>query len=386
LHYSELIIDKFYQVFGSHPQLSLRAPGRINLIGEHTDYNEGFVMPAGIDKAIYFCIGKRVDKKIIINAFDLKEEIELADITNFETIPNSWTNHTLGVIKEIQKLGFIFDTGINVCFGGDIPNGAGLSSSAAVESGFGFGLNELFDFELTTIDIALIAQKTEHNYVGVKCGIMDMFASLFSKENKVIKLDCKDLSFEYFPINLVNHQLVLVNSGVKHNLAESAYNLRREECLSGVASLKNVFPEINSLRDASLEQLDTIKDKINHLVYNRCRYIIEENQRVNNAAIFLKQGKMLEFGTLMKETHLGLSKLYEVSCSELDFLFENAITFNGILGSRMMGGGFGGCTINLIEKNKIHDFITFIKQKYKEFNGIDPACIVVEIGEGVGLI
>ncbi len=386
MHYSELIIKKFYQLFGSHPQLSLRAPGRINLIGEHTDYNEGFVMPAGIDKAIYFCLGKREDKKIIINAFDLKEEIELADITNFEAIPNSWTNHTLGVIKEIQKLGFKFDTGINVCFGGDIPNGAGLSSSAAVESGFGFGLNELFGFELKTIDLALIAQKTEHNYVGVKCGIMDMFASLFSKENKVIKLDCKDLSFEYFPINLLNHQLVLVNSEVKHNLAESAYNIRREECLSGVATLKNMFPEINSLRDASLEKLYAIKDTLNYIVYNRCKYIIEENQRVNNAAIFLKEGKMAEFGTLMKETHLGLSKLYEVSCNELDFLFESAITFNGVLGSRMMGGGFGGCTINLIDKNKIHDFISFIKQKYKEFNGIDPTCIVVEIEEGVGLI
>ncbi len=386
MHYSELIIKKFYQLFGSHPQLSLRAPGRINLIGEHTDYNEGFVMPAGIDKAIYFCLGKREDKKIIINAFDLKEEIELADITNFEAKPNSWTNHTLGVIKEIQKLGFKFDTGINVCFGGDIPNGAGLSSSAAVESGFGFGLNELFGFDLKTIDLALIAQKTEHNYVGVKCGIMDMFASLFSKENKVIKLDCKDLSFEYFPINLLNHQLVLVNSEVKHNLAESAYNIRREECLSGVATLKNMFPEIHSLRDASLEKLDAIKDTLNYKVYNRCKYIIEENQRVNNAAIFLKEGKMAEFGTLMKETHLGLSKLYEVSCNELDFLFESAIKFNGVLGSRMMGGGFGGCTINLIDKNKIHDFITFIKQKYKEFNGIDPTCIVVEIEEGVGLI
>ncbi len=386
MHYSELIIKKFCQLFGNHPQVSLRAPGRINLIGEHTDYNEGFVMPAGINKAIYFCLGKREDKKIIINAFDLKEEIELADIDNFDVKPNSWSNHTLGVIKEIQKLGYYFDSGINVCFGGDIPNGAGLSSSAAVESGFGFGLNELFGFELTTIDLALIAQKTEHNYVGVNCGIMDMFASLFSKENKVIKLDCKDLSFEYFPINLLNHQLVLVNSEVKHNLAESAYNNRREECLSGVATLKTMFPEINSLRDASLTNLDAVKNKLTDVVYNRCKYIIEENHRVNNAAIFLKQGNMAEFGTLMKETHLGLSSLYEVSCSELDFLFENAISFNGVLGSRMMGGGFGGCTINLVEKDKIHDFVAYIKQKFKEFIGIDPPCIVVEIEEGVGII
>lgn len=386
MHYSELIIKKFCQLFGNHPQLSLRAPGRINLIGEHTDYNEGFVMPAGIDKAIYFCLGKREDKKIIINAFDLKEEIELADIDNFDVKPKSWSNHTLGVIKEIQKLGYCFDSGINVCFGGDIPNGAGLSSSAAVESGFGFGLNELFGFELTTIDLALIAQKTEHNYVGVNCGIMDMFASLFSKENKVIKLDCKDLSFEYFPINLLNHQLVLVNSEVKHNLAESAYNNRREECLSGVATLKTMFPEINSLRDASLTNLDAVKNKLTDVVYNRCKYIIEENRRVNNAAIFLKLGNMAEFGALMKETHLGLSSLYEVSCSELDFLFENAISFNGVLGSRMMGGGFGGCTINLVEKDKIHDFVAYIKQKYKEFIGIDPSCIFVEIKEGVGII
>jgi galactokinase len=373
--------------FNALPTMAVKAPGRINLIGEHTDYNEGFVLPAAIDKAIYFTFGKREDPKLKIFAVDFEEEIEMADINHFEiSATPQWPKHLLGIIKELRELGHAFDCGLNVCFGGDIPAGAGLSSSAAIEAGFGFGLNQLFDLKLSLLDLALVAQKTEHHYVGVKCGIMDMFASLFAKENQVIELDCRSLEHRYFPLTLSHHQLVLINSGVKHKLAESAYNKRRQECETGVAILKQKTPDLISLRTASLENLAEQKEEMPIEVYNRCRYVIEENKRVQQATLMLENQDLKSFGALMTQTHQGLSQLYEVSCNELDFLVETAINQPGVLGARMMGGGFGGCSINLVETKQIQHFVSEIKRQYKSQFQRQADCMLVKPSQGVSQI
>ncbi len=376
----------FFEKFNENPVFTIKAPGRINLLGEHTDYNGGFVLPAAIDKAIYFQLSSRSDLKLIVEAVDLEESVEFDNINEPEIKLSSWSLHLVGVILEIKKLGFTFSHGLNVTFGGDIPNGAGLSSSAAVESGFGFALNEVFNLKLSKLQIAEIAQLTEHNFVGVKCGVMDMYASVFSKENSVIKLDCKTLSHEYLPIQEGDYQFVLVNSAVKHNLAESAYNERRQQCESGVITLNEKFGDIAFLRDANLDQLNEIKADISEVLYNRCKYVIEENNRVEAAVAILNNNDLEKFGNLMNQTHEGLSNLYEVSCSELDFLQKTALNIEGVIGSRMMGGGFGGCTLNLIKKVNLDNFVGVIKAAYEENFKIIPEVYIVKIGRGVSKI
>jgi galactokinase len=383
LDISKKIEESYISLFRKNSDIKIKAPGRINILGEHTDYNNGFVMPSAIDKAIYFSIGKREDSKICISAIDLESYFEADDIDNLTNKPHHWSNHLVGVILEIKKLGFSFEAGINVCFGGDIPNGAGLSSSAAVEAGIGFGLNEIFGLNLSLLQLAKIAQATEHNYVGVKCGIMDMYASLFSRKNHVIRLDCEKLEHDYISADFKEHTFILVNSGVKHNLADTEYNVRRNQCQTGVEALNKKFGNIRTLRDVNLEQLEQLKSDIDPITYNRCKYILDEKERVMLASEAFTQHNFENLGEIMNQTHEGLSKMYEVSCKELDFLATEALKIDGVLGSRMMGGGFGGCTLNLIKKEAEADFREKIKVTYLYEFGINPEIYTANLSEGV---
>lgn len=377
-----ILTEKFKEHFNENPTLLVRAPGRINLIGEHTDYNNGFVLPAAIDKAIYFAISPRNDRKCILYAFDLDDSYEFS-LDNLQKSEKGWANFLIGVLAEIIAKDKQINIGFNVVFGGDVPLGAGLSSSAAVESGIGFALNELFDLGLSKLDLALIAQQAEHKYAGVNCGIMDMFASIHGKVNSVIKLDCQDLSFEYFPFNFPNYTLVLCNTGVKHNLGDSEYNQRRAECEEGIRLIQNAFPQVESLRDVTIPMLRSQADKLSEVVYRRCKYIVEEIERVTIACEALENGDLTTFGQKMYETHEGLSKEYEVSCPELDFLVEQTLNFEAVVGARMMGGGFGGCTINLIKSDVVDAFVNSLTLAYKNTFDKELLSYKVKITNGV---
>lgn len=377
-----ILTKKFKEHFDATPSLLVRAPGRINLIGEHTDYNNGFVLPAAIDKAIYFAISARDDKRCILFANDLDDSYEFS-LDNIHKSEKSWANFLIGVLAEIFDQGKEINTGFNLVFGGDVPLGAGLSSSAAVESGMGFALNNLFELGLSKLELALIAQQAEHKYAGVKCGIMDMFASIHGKANSVIKLDCQDLSFEYFPFDFPEYSLVLCNTGVKHNLGDSEYNQRRGECEEGIRIIQLAFPQVESLRDVSMPMLRSQTDKLSPIVYRRCKYVVEEIERVSVACKALENRDLTTFGKKMYETHEGLSTDYEVSCTELDFLVEHSINLDSVIGARMMGGGFGGCTINLVKAEAVEEFIEKMSLAYKNTFEIEMLSYVVKITNGV---
>ncbi|MCA0363371.1 MAG: galactokinase [Bacteroidetes bacterium] len=387
---SDYFIDlnkTFFDFFGNHPHINIEAPGRINIIGEHLDYNDGLVMPAAIDKFIYFSVGKRTDSRVVLKSIDLEAVSETENINSFELrTDHAWPNHLLGVIKEFSLNGIYFSSGINVCFGGNIPNGAGLSSSAAVEAGIGTALNILFDCGFDKLKLAQIAQLTEHKYVGVKCGIMDMFASIFSQKDHLIQLDCRDFSHKYVSGKFVNHEFILVNSGVKHTLADSQYNIRRKQCESGLATLKSHFPQIKSFRDVKSAHLEVLKELKDPKILERCQYVTEEIQRVFDATQALENNDMKQLGALLNGSHHGLSEKYEVSCEELDFLQSEALKINGVLGARMMGGGFGGCTLNLVEKGSEDSFREKISDLYEKRFGIKPEIYVVNTGHGVTVV
>lgn len=380
--YPQKITDAFQSIFSKNPTFVVRAPGRINLIGEHTDYNDGFVLPAAIDKAIYFAISPRTDRTCKLYAADLNDSCEFS-LDTIQKSSKSWANYLIGVTGELITAGYVITSGFEVAFGGDVPNGAGLSSSAAVESGMGFALSELFGLKVPRLELALTAQRAEHHFAGLQCGIMDMFASIHGKAHSVIRLDCRDLSYEYFPFNFVDYQLVLCNSGVKHTLADSAYNTRRQECEAGVAILKQFYPNIHSLRDVSLAQVEAHRADFAENVYRRCRYVTGEIERVVTACEDLKRDDLEAFGKKMYETHEGLSKDYEVSCEELDFLVQQTLDKEEVLGARLMGGGFGGCTINIVKTEKVADFIQQITVCYQQQFNRKLVCHVVEITEGV---
>lgn len=379
---NELLTQKFKDHFGDNPTLLVRAPGRINLIGEHTDYNNGFVLPAAIDKAIYFAISSRKDQKCNLYAYDLEDSHEFS-LDNLQKSEKGWANFLIGVLAEIIAKGKQINAGFNVVFGGDVPLGAGLSSSAAVESGIGFALNELYNLGFSKLDLALIAQQAEHKYAGVNCGIMDMFASIHGKTNAVIKLDCQDLSFEYFPFDFPEYSLILCNTGVKHNLGDSEYNQRRAECEEGIRILQSAFPQVESLRDVTMRMLSSQADKLSPVVYNRCKYVVEEIERVSVACKALESADLKTFGQKMYETHEGLSQEYEVSCTELDFLVEQSQNFEAVVGARMMGGGFGGCTINLVKADAVDEFIEKISFAYHQAFNIELQTYKVNISNGV---
>jgi len=375
----------FVAHYGYAPEMMTKSPGRINLIGEHTDYNLGFVLPAAIDLCAYVAVAKRDDTVIRLFAKDLEEKYEI-DLHSLVPVENHWSSYVLGVVDQLLKSGKSL-TGFDLVLTCDVPIGAGMSSSAAVESATAFALNELFGLNLERLDLVRLAQKAENEFVGVKCGIMDMFASVMGREAQVIQLDCRDLSYQYFPLNLEDYKIVLFDTGVKHSLAGGEYNLRRQQCEQGVAALQQRFHTVQSLRDVELSMLDDeFKTSVTDIVYKRCQYVIEENIRLEQGCALLLQNDIKGFGDKMYGSHKGLSELYEVSCKELDFLVSLAKEEESIAGARMMGGGFGGCTINLVKADAVQDLYDRFSQAYESTMGKELKMYVTVPSTGAELI
>ncbi|TYZ11378.1 galactokinase [Hymenobacter lutimineralis] len=349
------VSSSFQEAFGHAPELLVRAPGRVNLIGEHTDYNGGFVLPAAIDKEIYFAVAPNALNRIRLVAHDKHQRHEVALTQDLKPGPVPWANYLLGVVAQLQARGAKVG-GFDCVFGGNIPMGAGLSSSAAVECGLAFALNQMYNLGFPPLALAQIAQQAEHTFAGVQCGLMDQFASLMSRAGHVVRLDCRSLQYEYFPFDTTAAQVVLCNSGVKHNLADSEYNIRRGQCEQGVAVVRQHYPQVQTLRNVTRTMLEEHRAALDAVVYRRCRYVIAENERVLTACAFLEAGNLAAFGQEMYASHAGLRDDYEVSCQELDVLVDLARAQRGVFGARMMGGGFGGCTINLIEPAHVPAF------------------------------
>lgn len=364
----------FIERFSSNPVFYASA-GRINLIGEHTDYNGGFVFPGAIDKYIMTAININGTDKVRLYSVDMNQYTEFG-LREEDKPAEQWACYVFGVCREMIKRGFEVK-GFDAVFAGNVPLGAGLSSSAALESCFAYALNDLFnDNKISIFELALIGQSTEHNYCGVNCGIMDQFASVFGKKDCLMRLDCRSLEFKYFPFKPVGYKLVLVNSQVKHELVDSPYNKRRESCERVAKTLG-----VETLRDADMSMLEAAKDQISDEDYKRAVYVIGEKQRVLDVCEALEKGDYETVGQRMYETHHGLSKDYEVSCEELDFLNDVAKEC-GVTGSRIMGGGFGGCTINLVKEVLYDSFVKTAKTKFNEKYGIEPIIIDVVISDG----
>ncbi len=370
----ETIREQFSQRFGGNGVFYASA-GRINLIGEHTDYNGGFVFPGAIDKVIMAEIKPNGTDKVRVYSVDIDEYAEFG--LNEEDAPSQqWARYIFGVCREVIKRGGTVK-GFDAVFAGNVPLGAGLSSSAALESCFAYAMNDMFnDNKIDKFELAKIGQSTEHNYCGVNCGIMDQFASVFGKKDHLIRLDCRSLEYEYFPFKLDGYKLVLVDSKVKHELVDSPYNKRRASCEHVAKELG-----VETLRDAELEDLDKIKDRISEEDYNRAKYVIEEKQRVLDVCDALQKGDYATVGDRMYKTHEGMSKLYEVSCVELDYLNDIAKEC-GVTGSRIMGGGFGGCTINLVKDELYDNFIATAKSKFEAKYGHEPQVYEVIVSDG----
>lgn len=373
------IKQHFIKKFSQDP-LMVFSPGRINIIGEHTDYNDGFVFPAAVNKGIISAISKTSNNTSSVCAADFDDTIEFSVDQITPMKKESWGNYVLGVIAEIKKLNKTVEN-FNMVFGGDIPSGSGMSSSAALENSVVFGLNELFNLGLTKTEMILISQKAEHNYVGVNCGIMDQYASMFGIKNHALLLDCRSVKAKPFEINFENHDLMLINTNVKHSLSDSAYNDRRSVCES-ISEMLN----IKALRDATELDLEQVRDKVTPENYQKALFVIQENNRAQKASEAMLNGDLETLGELIYASHNGLQHQYKVSCDELDFLVEKAKENSKILGARMMGGGFGGCTINLIAKDAVEDFKASISKAYQE--KFDKACSIysVELSDGTHLI
>lgn len=378
------IIKTFEEEFKTKPLLA-RAPGRINLIGEHTDYNNGFVLPASIDKASYVAIERSGNDQSTLIALDLNERFSFSVKDDLKPSNVSWANYFLGVVDEFKKRDLDVE-GFNMVFSSDVPLGAGLSSSAALESSLGYALSELFGHHVDRIELSKIGQAAEHNFAGTKCGIMDQYASCLGKANHAILIDCESLVPEYIPCRLGDYHLVLFDSCVKHNLVETEYNTRRQQCEEGVAILQKKYPKVKSLRDANLRKLESVKDDMDLVVYQRCHYVITEYDRVMAAANALRNQKIGELGNLMWQTHSGLSNDYEVSCEELDTLVAIAQENSNIIGARMMGGGFGGCTINIVKNKNLDKTIAEVLEEYKKRTNKKIKHYSVSIADGASLL
>jgi len=381
-YFIQALQNSFISHFKQQPLL-VQSPGRINLLGEHTDYNDGYVLPASIDRYIYVAVAKRNDDAIHLHAIEFKESCSTVLSSLRNPLP-AWSAYVLGVVEQLQKRNYSLQ-GFNLIVHGNVPTGAGMSSSAALECAVVFALNELFALNISKLEMVQIAQKAEQEFVGLQCGIMDMFASMFGKNNNLIKLDCRSLAYEYIPFKHGEIKIVLFNSNVKHSLASSAYNERRKQCESGVAMIQQKFPHVASLRDANMNMLNAAVPA-NDIVYKRCRYVIEENERLLSACIALNQNDITAFGKKMFETHAGLSELYEVSCAELDFLIALVRNNNAVIGARMMGGGFGGCTINLIKESAVEATIKQVTEAYTNHTGKAPGVYIASIENGTARI
>lgn len=361
----------------------VRSPGRVNIIGEHTDYNEGFVLPAAIDKAIYIAINKRDDDEIHLYAQDYKQSYQ-SSLSTVAPTEKGWPNYILGVVDQLQKRGAQLQ-GFNLVIDGDVPLGAGLSSSAAVECATAFALDHLFHLNFEKIELVKAAQLAEHTFAGVLCGIMDQFASMFGKKDNVIKLDCRSLEYEYVPLELKGYKILLLNTNVKHSLASSEYNTRRQQCEQGAAWIREKHSEVKSLRDVNMQMLNEIVKPKDQLIYLRCKYVVEEIERLLTGCENLKQGNIKALGEKMFRTHEGLSKEYEVSCKELDFLVNAVKGNDAVLGARMMGGGFGGCTINLVKEDAIDGLVERISKDYQQAMNLELTAYIAGIEDGSSL-
>ncbi|MBN2199014.1 MAG: galactokinase [Candidatus Aminicenantes bacterium] len=380
---AERIGEAYRRLFGDEPLL-VRSPGRVNLIGEHTDYNGGFVLPAAVDKAVYFALGRAAEGDCYLQAEDLRssfvfhpERIEKTDL--------GWPNYLTGVVLEIRKTGRGVP-GFRCVFGGNIPIGAGLSSSAALEAGLAFGLNRLFGLGLEALEIVKLAQRAENEFVGVRCGIMDQFVNIFARPRAVLKLDCRSLTHTHHPFERDDLRIVLCDTKVRRALASSEYNVRRAQCEEGVTVLQRRHSGVRSLRDATIEMLEACRRDMDPVVHRRCAYVVKENARVEAAGRDLEKGDFLSFGRRMDASHDGLRDEYEVSCRELDILVEAARRAPGVLGARMMGAGFGGCTINLVEERAVEEFRAKVGEDYRSRAGREPEFHVVRLSAGTGVL
>lgn len=369
--------------FFSQQPLIARAPGRINIIGEHTDYNNGFVLPAAIDKAVYVAVERRSDHIVRLYSTDYNEQYEFS--LNSLAPTGTWCDYILGVVDQLQKAQLPI-TGFSLVLKGEVPIGAGLSSSAAVECAVAFALNELFDLGLSRITMAGIAQQAEHTFAGVRCGIMDQFASLLGKKGYAVKLDCKTLAYDYIPLQMEGLSIVLWNTNVKHSLASSAYNERREQCRQGVTWVTEKYDGVESLREVTPAMLEETVAARDALVYKRCKYVLDENARLLAACEHLASGNMQALGQKMFESHSGLQHAYEVSCPELDLLVDWVRDEPAVLGARMMGGGFGGCTINLVKENAVEMLSERIAARYYGQTGLQLTTHVARIENGAEII
>jgi len=364
--------------------LMVRSPGRVNLIGEHTDYNEGFVLPAAVDKAIYFALSSRADGRCDLYALDLKDSYR-AELARLEKSGKGWPDYLLGVVDQIQKAGHAIP-GFNCVFGGDVPIGSGMSSSAAIEGGLAFALNRLFDLGIPPLDLVKLAQKAENDFVGVRCGIMDQFINIFGRPGHVLKLDCRSLEYTYYPFDRKDLRIVLCDTKVKRELASSEYNVRRRQCEEGVSVLGKYRPGIKSLRDVTPELLESRKTEFDPVIYKRCHYVVMENQRVEEACQDLENSDFISFGRRMNSSHAGLRDDYQVSSAELDILVDAAQGVKGVLGSRMMGAGFGGCTINLVEETAVEALVEAATRAYQARMKADPRVFVSRLSSGTEVL
>ncbi|UPT71629.1 MAG: galactokinase [Flavobacterium sp. JAD_PAG50586_2] len=376
--------EHFEKIIHKSPDYIFLSPGRINIIGEHVDYNDGFVLPAAINKYICFAISKNDSSDCTLIAKDLNEAYKFDLKDELKPIDKMWANYILGVLQQLkEKHGLI--QGFTIVFSSTIPMGAGLSSSAALECGIGYAMNKLFDLSLTKEEIALIGQKSEHTFVGVNCGIMDQFASVFGKKNKVIKLDCNTLEYQYYNANFKKYSLLLLDSNVKHTHLTSGYNIRRQEVEQGLKIIREHFPIVKTFRNCTEEMIHGLKEKLGDVIFRRCHFVVKEIQRVLDATTALNNSDFKKLGQLMSETHHGLSKEYEVSCDEIDFLVDAVSNEKTVLGSRMMGGGFGGCSINLIEKGSEKELVEKVSEQYRDAFGIELKAYKIKISKGTTL-
>jgi galactokinase len=373
------VVRAFRDHFGE-PAAVVRSPGRINLIGEHTDHNLGFVLPGAVDRAIFLALRLRDDRALRFFALD-KAEHHAGSLDELRPVTPQWPSYLLGILSELQAMAIEL-RGVDCVFGGDVPIGSGMSSSAALECGFAFGINELVGAGLSRVALAELSQRSENRFVGVNCGIMDQFASCLGQPQRLIRLDCRDLSYAYVPFERDDVRLVLCDSQLPRALTSSAYNLRRAQCEEGVAQLARHHPEIRSLRDASPELIEAIRDELDPAVYRRCAYVVAENQRVLAVCAALERGDLRAVGAAMNATQEGLAHGYEVSCPELDVLASEAQALPGVLGARMMGAGFGGCTINLVETDHLAAFHDRMAVVFRDRLGKPAVCHVCKLGPG----
>lgn len=358
----------------------VRSPGRVNLLGEHTDYNEGFVLPAAIGKAIYLAITPHTDNICKLTALDMHEEHEFTPAT-LSPSSKRWPNYIMGVVDQLKKAGYVF-CGFDCLFGGDIPIGAGMSSSAALEAGVAFGLNKTFSLGIDNLSIVKLAQKAENEFVGVKCGIMDQYVNIFGEKGKVLRIDCRTLDHVSYPFNFPGISIALFDTRVTHSLAATEYNQRRRECQEGVEAVRRAHPDVRNLRDVSREMLAEAESRMTPTVYRRCSYVVGENERMSRATSALVRKDLKLFGELMYLTHEGLRDEYAVSCEELDFLVDLASKHSSVHGARMMGGGFGGCTINLVDTDAIDALKEEFFREYEKRFSKKPNMYVTSIDRG----